>query len=202
MRGMSDNNHIVFGGETISGMELYDTNRGENFYSFYVESMRSSGAIDTVCVIVSERLRAQASRGDYVVVTGEIRTWRDADRHLKVYIFAQCIETVNVLYLENQSMLRGRIVTQPVYRLSPSGREICDFLLAVRRKYNRSDYIPCIAWGRNARYISECPVGYQLTTFGRMQSREYLKALDNGVSETRTAYEMSVGILEELEETG
>ena len=179
---------------------------GENFLDFEVEVERLSKTVDIIPVTVSERTEnADGIKiGDSVVMHGQYRSHNkninDKNR-LILHFFAKDIETAKEHEQLNEVKLVGYICKTPVYRKTPFEREICDVLLAVNRttSYHKSDYIPCIFWGRNARFVSNLPVGTKLEVSGRIQSRNYIKTQDDGHVEEKTAYEVScqnVAILE------
>ncbi len=181
---------------------------GEGFYNFNVEVERLSEVSDILPVTVSERLINPADfqkypEGTLVHITGQIRSYNsyvesDKKNKLVLTIFVRDIEilTESIDLSPNEIFLDGYICKTPVYRTTPFGREIADMLIAVNRSYNKSDYIPCIAWGRNARFAGSLPVGTNLRVFGRMQSRSYQKKYDNGEVVDKIAYEISVSKLE------
>ncbi|MBE6036953.1 MAG: single-stranded DNA-binding protein [Clostridiales bacterium] len=177
---------------------------GENFYRLLLGVARKSGFIDRIPVIVSERIlwNREPEEGDVIDIEGQIRTYNEpaGERsRLNIVVFARELSACPAGTEpddRNQITLEGFICKPPVDRLSPLGRELCDIMLAVNRAYNKSDYIPCIAWGRNARYSGGLPVGTKLRIQGRIQSREYRKKLEDGTAETRIAYEVSVLHLE------
>ena len=166
---------------------------------------RRSGYIDEINIMVSERLIFEnpPREGDFVEIKGQVRTYNeiiDDKNKLNVVVFAKEIYlSENFGYNENYIYLEGFLCKAPLKRTSPLGREICDLMLAVNRMYNKSDYIPCIAWGRNAGYAEKLGVGTKLVIEGRMQSREYKKKLEDGTAEMRKAFEVSVVKLEEAE---
>ena len=200
---LSNNQAIIIGtieDEFVFNHEIY----AEKFYTFTVKVPRLSGASDNVRVMVSERLIMDGEYciGDMIEVTGQFRSYNSyesGDNRLVLTVFAKDIchfdeeESKN----PNTLFLNGFICKEPVYRTTPFGREITDILLAVNRSYNKSDYIPCIAWGRNAGYAEKLGVGTKLALEGRIQSREYKKKLDDGTAEMRKAFEVSVVKLEE-----
>lgn len=169
---------------------------GENFYEFRVDIERLSGIKDTIPVTISERTLANSSVevGKFVKVCGEYRSYNKLTGEkskLVLHLFAKEIEIGGEGYL-NEVRLTGFICKTPIYRKTPFDREICDVLLAVNRtNYHKSDYIPCILWGRNARFISQQNIGCKVEIVGRIQSRQYNKVLENGEVETKTAYEVS-----------
>ena len=163
---------------------------GEGFYMVDVSVERLSDSIDIIPLMVSERLLDVNGdyKGMYIVVNGQFRSY---NRHE---------ERKNKLVLSNQIFLDGYICKEPIYRKTPLGREIADLLLAVNRPYGKSDYIPCICWGRNARFASNFEVGARCAVWGRIQSREYMKKISEEQLEKRVAYEVSVSKLELMED--
>ncbi len=191
-------------GVVISDLIYSHKTYGEIFYTFELGIERRSGFIDEINIMVSERLIFDnpPKKGDFVEIKGQIRTYNEIveDKNkLNVLVFAKEIyQSENFGYNENYIYLEGFLCKEPLKRTSPLGREICDMMLAVNRMYNKSDYIPCIAWGRNAAYAEKLGVGTKLALTGRLQSREYKKKLSEGVSETRKAFEVSIVKLEEV----
>ena len=179
---------------------------GESFYTFIIGVERNSGYEDKLNVMISERLLNvyKLSVGDTALVSGQIRTYNeqvDGKNKLNIVVFARDIELVGFDEGHfNQVYLEGFICKTPIGRVSPLGRRICDIMLAVNRMYNKSDYIPCIAWGRNAIFAEGLEVGNKISLTGRMQSREYRKRLDDGNVEQRVAFEVSILQLENCEE--
>ncbi len=169
---------------------------------------RLSDSIDIIPLMVSERLLDVNGdyKGMYIMVNGQFRSYnRHEERKNKLVlsVFAREIEFVDEIgesTKSNQIYLDGYICKEPVYRKTPLGREIADLLLAVNRPYGKSDYIPCICWGRNARFASNFEVGARCAVWGRIQSREYMKKLSDEQLEKRVAYEVSVSKLELMEE--
>lgn len=174
--------------------EFSHENHGRKFYRFLLEVPRLSGAADLLPVVVSETvLNTEVTEGDFLTVTGQIRTFNsrmDTGRKLIISVFADSMETCWG-DAENEVTLTGVICKTPTLRRTPLGRDICDVMLAVPRRYRRTDYIPCILWGRTAQETAVLPVGTKVELHGRLQSRNYLKVLDEGTEE-RTAYEVSV----------
>jgi primosomal replication protein N len=175
---------------------------GEAFYTFYLECGRLSEKADILPVTISERLlmRHPLSEGCEVCVKGQLRSYNklvDGKVRLYLTIFAREIEEKTLQV--NEIELTGFVCKPPVYRITPFGREITDMLVAVNRAYNKSDYIPCIVWGRNARYAADFTVGDKISVFGRVQSREYEKVLETGEKVSRIAYEVSVSRLQKEE---
>ena len=190
-------------GVVLSELRFSHKTYGEIFYTFVLGIERRSGYIDEINIMVSERLIFDnpPREGDFVEIKGQIRTYNeivDEKNKLNVVVFAkEMYQSENFGYNENYIYLEGFLCKEPLKRTSPLGREICDMMLAVNRMYNKSDYIPCIAWGRNAGYAEKLGVGTKLALEGRIQSREYKKKLDDGTAEMRKAFEVSVVKLEE-----
>ena len=202
------NNKVTITGEVVSEFEFSNQMYGENFYTFKVSITRTSGTADVIPVTVSERLIdvKQSLVGEHVCVVGEFRSYNKkiGDRtKLILYVFANECEVINAVVTGescNHIELEGHLCKEVKYRETPSGREIADLLLAVNRMHGKSDYIPCIVWGRNAKFAKDLSVGTKIKVAGRIQSREYVKKLEGGNSETRVAYEVSVSKFEILEE--
>ena len=203
---VTNNKAIIIGtieDEFVFNHEIY----GEKFYTFTLRIPRLSGTYDNIRVMISERLIINGifSIGDKVEITGQFRSYNcnepDGNR-LILTVFARDIVSVpdSDGKNPNQLYLNGYICKAPVYRTTPFGREITDLLLAVNRSYNKSDYIPIIAWGRNARFAKELQVGDNVKVRGRIQSREYQKKLNNDETITKTAYEVSVNRMELVDE--
>ena len=203
-----ENNKVSVIGEIISGFTFSHEVFGEGFYVVEVAVNRLSEQADIIPLMISERLiRVQEDyRGCTVEAIGQFRSYnRHEERKNKLVlsVFAREIEFVDEIgesTKSNQIYLDGYICKEPVYRKTPLGREIADLLLAVNRPYGKSDYIPCICWGRNARFASNFEVGARCAVWGRIQSREYMKKLPDEQLEKRVAYEVSVSKLELMEE--
>lgn len=197
-----ENNHVTICGEIAGELVFSHEVYGEKFYLTDVLVRRLSGACDAIPVTVSERLVdvTQNYIGQYVCISGQFRSYnrRGADKtRLSLSVFAQELEFVEKLMDDvNQIFLDGYICKEPTYRKTPLGREITDLLIAANRSYGKSDYIPCVAWGRNAKYASGLEVGSHIRICGRIQSRQYVKKLDDSRAEDRTAYEVSISKLE------
>lgn len=184
---------------------------GEGFYLFYIEVLRKSGSTDTLPVIVSERLisinRLDVDRT--VVIDGQIRSYNkhtdnEEHSHLILSVFAREIDVLEDVEINpdvnNAVEIVGHLCKPPIYRCTPKGREIADILVAVNRPYGKSDYIPCIVWGRNAKFAGRLETGEHIQIQGRFQSREYAKKISDNEVETRTAYEVSVSKIDYAEE--
>jgi primosomal replication protein N len=199
---MNESTNSVSVAGRLEGLSMSHKIFGEAFYTFYLECGRLSEKADILPVTISERLLLTHPlfEGSEVCVKGQLRSYNklvDGKVRLYLTIFARDIEEKTRQL--NEIELTGFVCKPPVYRVTPFGREITDMLVAVNRAYNKSDYIPCIVWGRNARYAAEFGVGDKITVFGRVQSREYEKVLENGEKLIRTAYEVSVSRLQKEE---
>jgi len=203
----SENNYLVLVGEITSEKKFSHEIYGESFYVFNVEVPRLSNATDTIPITISERLitNFDLNLGKKVIIEGQFRsynTYENERSRLVLTVFAKEIREYNEELEEgqektsNEVVLSGYICKKPIYRQTPFGREISDILLAVNRAYNKSDYIPCIAWGRNARFCQDMLTGTEVKVIGRVQSRQYEKKYEDGTSEIKTAYEVSIGSLE------
>lgn len=199
-----ENNQVSIMGKIISGFTFSHEVFGEGFYMMDVSVQRLSDSSDVVPVMVSERLIdvTQDYQGEYIQIFGQFRSYNrheEKKNRLVLSVFAREISFVDGegdKVKSNQIFLDGYICKTPIYRRTPLGREISDMLLAVNRPYGKSDYIPCICWGRNARFTSGFEVGGHVQIWGRIQSREYVKKLDDDTTEKRVAYEVSVSKLE------
>ena len=200
---MFENNQVSIVGEITSGFTFSHEVYGEGFYMVEVAVSRLSNFADYIPLMVSERLVdvSQTYIGQKVYVTGQFRSYNkheESRNRLVLSVFVREIEFVeDAEELEediksNQIYLDGYICKEPIYRKTPLGREIADLLVAVNRSYGKSDYIPCICWGRNARFASGFTVGGHVQVWGRIQSREYVKKLNEEEVEKRIAYEVSV----------
>ena len=203
-----ENNQVTIMGEIVSPFTFSHEVFGEGFYMVDVSVKRLSNSEDTIPVMISERLIdvTEDYTGEFIMVSGQFRSYNKHDElknRLVLSVFAREVEFIEEELdgaKTNNIMLDGYICKLPVYRKTPLGREIADLLIAVNRPYGKSDYIPCICWGRNARFASAFEVGNHVQVFGRIQSREYVKKLSETATEKRTAYEVSVSKLECLEE--
>jgi primosomal replication protein N len=206
MENYSTNNQAEVIGEIADAFVLNHEIYGERFYTFSLKIPRLSGTHDNIKVMVSERLLTDEDYkiGDQVEVSGQFRSYNNYDNgenRLVLTVFAKDIHLFDSLERKNPNSLylNGFICKKPVYRTTPFGREITDLLLAVNRSYNKSDYIPIIAWGRNARYCKDFEVGDNVQVWGRIQSRNYQKRISEDDVITRTAYEVSINRLERVE---
>ena len=210
----ADNNHITLVGKITDEKKFSHEIYGEKFYTFDLSVPRLSGNADIIPVTISERLFKDEDLviDKKVKITGQFRSYNSYENErnrLILTVFAKDIEflpnqeeeiVASKDLISNEVVLTGYICKQPIYRQTPFGREIADILLAVNRAYNKSDYIPCITWGRNARYCSKMPVGTEVKVIGRVQSRAYEKKHDDGTVEQKVAYEVSISNLEVIDE--
>ncbi len=202
-----ENNRVSVIGEIVSEFTFSHEVFGEGFYTVDMAVNRLSDQMDVIPLMISERLIDVKAdyRGQTAMATGQFRSYNRHEgvkNRLVLSVFVREIEFMESFtdYTKtNQIFLDGYICKQPIYRKTPLGREIADLLVAVNRPYGKSDYIPCIAWGRNARYASNFDVGNRLRIWGRVQSREYTKKLSEEECEKRVAYEVSVSKLEDVE---
>ncbi len=201
-----ENNVVTIAGRVISDLEFSHEIFGEGFYTFTLKVPRLSENNDFLPVTISERLinNRKIEIGSLVEIEGQLRSYNNTNytkegNKLILTVFAREIkflENEKQVKNPNQIFLNGYICKKPVYRTTPFGREITDLLLAVNRPYNKSDYIPCIAWGRNARYSENLNVGDNIKIWGRVQSRGYQKKLDTGEVVEKIAYEVSISKME------
>ena len=209
----SDNNHLVLVGKVTSEKKFSHEIYGEKFYIFNMEVPRLSDTSDIIPITISERLiddeKMQIEKR--IIVKGQFRSYNSYENEknrLILTVFAKDIifedeieqkikedETIKE-NVSNEVVLAGYICKKPIYRQTPFGREIADILLAVNRAYNKSDYIPSIAWGRTARFCQNLPTGTEVRVIGRVQSRMYEKKYEDGTVEQRVAYEVSISSLE------
>lgn len=216
-----ENNYLTLVGKVTSEKRFSHEIYGERFYSFDLSIPRLSESEDIIPITVSERLinEEMMEIGTKLLVKGQFRSYNSYENEknrLILTVFAKDIKKVeedsNVYnedvnegsvnefakkdMITNEVLLIGYICKKPIYRQTPFGREIADLLLAVNRAYNKSDYIPSIAWGRTARFCQNLEVGTEVKIVGRIQSRDYEKKLENGEVVKKVAYEVSIGSLE------
>ena len=200
-----ENNQVSLIGKIVSGFTFSHEMFGEGFYLVNLEVNRLSGHVDVIPLMISERLVdvTENYQGCTVEAIGQFRSCNRHEGSRKRLVLSVFVQEIHFMekftdYTKtNQIFLEGYICKTPIYRKTPLGREIADILLAVNRPYGKSDYIPCIAWGRNARYASNFQVGTRVCIWGRVQSREYTKKISESECETRVAYEVSVQYLKE-----
>ena len=203
---MIENNKVSVIGEIVSGFTFSHEVFGEGFYVVDVAVSRLSEQADIIPLMISERLIhvQEDYRGCTVEAIGQFRSYNrheEKKNRLVLSVFVREMEFVDEIpegEKSNQIFLDGYICKEPIYRKTPLGREIADLLIAVNRSYGKSDYIPCICWGRNARFASGFEIGGHVQVYGRIQSREYVKKLSETEVEHRVAYEVSVSKIEYL----
>ena len=212
-----ENNYLTLVGKVTGEKKFSHEIYGEKFYVFNLEIARLSGNADIIPITVSERIITDEMlmQGKQLLVKGQFRSYNSYDNEknrLILTVFAKDVVEVEENNEEeeneiakkdtvtNEVVLVGYICKKPIYRQTPFGREIADVLLAVNRAYNKSDYIPTIAWGRNARFCQNLEVGTKVKLVGRVQSRMYEKKHEDGTVENRVAYEVSIGSLEIVDE--
>ena len=205
-----DTNQVSVTGEVMNEFEFSHDIFGEGFYVINVYIPRLSKSHDIIPVMVSDRIIdvKEDLTGKYIEVTGQFRSYNRHENNKNRLILSVFAREVRIIegdedtagLKSNHIYLDGYVCKEPVYRKTPLGREISDLLVAVNRPYGKSDYIPCICWGRNARYASTFEVGGHIHIYGRIQSREYQKKTGEDEYETRIAYEVSVSKLEYMEE--
>lgn len=202
-----ENNHVNLTGtvcdEPLFSHEIYS----EKYYMIKLSVDRLSDNKDVIPLTISERFFGEyyPQLGDTIAVSGQYRSYNNytgVGNKLILTVFVKEIEKIDNEkgeYLElnpNRIYLDGYICKPPSYRTTPFCREISDILLAVNRSYNKSDYIPCIAWGRNAKFAQNLSVGTNLRIWGRIQSREYQKHISDSETVLKTAYEVSISKME------
>ena len=193
------NNRVYICGEIMSGAKFSHEVFGEGFYEFYVKVFRLSGQADILPVTISERIMTEDMKpGKMLCALGQFRSYNKLEggrSRLMLTVFVREVLQTPPSSNPNSVVLSGYICKPPVYRTTPFNREIADLLIAVNRSYNKSDYIPAIAWGRNARFVAGMSVGDKVVLSGRIQSREYQKKQPDESFVTMTAYEVSVSKL-------
>lgn len=190
------NNRVYLCGRMASELVFSHEILGEKFYDATIAVERLSGQEDIIPFTISDRLvtNEMLESGNLIGLIGQFRSYNkicDGHSRLVLRVFVREIAEIDE-QCPNVIELDGFVCKEPVYRTTPFKREIADLLLAVNRAYNKSDYIPAIAWGRNARYASSFEVGDRIQLVGRIQSRIYQKQLDDGSIEERVAYEVSI----------
>ncbi len=192
------NNRVYLRGEVITEKRFSHEVCGEGFYEMNIMVKRLSGQCDILPITVSERLMEERNLevGASISVLGQFRSYNkliDGKSKLMLTVFVREFVSEDFCKNPNTIVISGFVCKTPIYRTTPFNREISDVLIAVNRAYNKSDYIPCIVWGRNARFVKNLQVGDSIALVGRIQSREYQKKTDDDQIKTMTAYEVSVG---------
>jgi len=204
----NDTNKVILEGRIKKDLEYSHSIYGEGFYNTYLEIPRLSENKDILPITISERLIEGLNIGkdDYVFIEGQLRSYNKTVNGNNRLILITFVKEIRILDLDcelknpNQIFLDGFICKKPIYRSTPFGREITDLLIAVNRPYNKSDYIPCIAWGRNARFAEKLNIGQRMKLWGRIQSREYQKKTPQGEILNKIAYEVSISKMEIYED--
>lgn len=204
---MKMTNQAIVAGEVISDFQFSHEIFGEGFYRLRIKVKRLSDAFDEIPLLISDRLVDvnQSYIGKKLEAKGQFRSYNKHENernHLILSLFVRELEWIDSYenHKPNYIMLDGYICKEPIYRMTPLGREICDILLVVNRAYGKSDYIPCICWGRNARFAGNLEIGSHIQVLGRIQSRKYQKKMGENEVICRIAYEISVNKLEIKEE--
>lgn len=201
MHKENDGNKAIIAGRVAQTLTIDHVLFGERFYSTQICVPRLSGTVDILPVTIPERICSKLPEaGDTIRVEGQIRSYNkhtEEKNRLIITLFCHSLEFVDETVSENRIDINGYICKEAIFRTTPFLREICDIIVAVNRSYNKSDYLPCIAWGRNAVFAKNLQIGTQVKISGRFQSREYVKRLDEQTEEVRTAYEISCSTLEE-----
>lgn len=201
-----ENNKVYLQGTVVSEPQYSHEVLNEGFYTLNISTPRLSGQSDIIPITISERLLAnhQIKLNDVIAVRGQFRSYNKIEENkskLVLTVFVRELCEVDETSNPNIIEIYGYICKSPIYRTTPFNREITDVLMAVNRSYNKSDYIPCITWGRNARFVGELPVGTKLEMIGRIQSREYLKKQEGDAEPiTKMAYEISVSKVTQCEQ--
>lgn len=203
-----ENNEVLLIGKVVSDTKFSHKVYGEGFYTFDLEVPRLSDSYDILPVTISERILPSLGNimGKVLEVVGQFRSYNQYEEGknrliLTVFILeAKEVPEQELSKNKNYIYLNGYVCKDPVYRTTPFGREITDILLAVNRSYHKSDYIPCITWGRNARFAESLSIGDHIKVWGRIQSRVYQKKMETGETTTKIAYEISIGKMEIAEE--
>lgn len=196
-----NNNQVNISGKVASPFSFSHESYGEDFFIFHVAVSRKSGIVDIIPIIVSNHLIdvTKDYTEEYIQINGQFRSHNQHDGDSIKLILSVFAESVEFSSPEDEDLnvvcMDGYICKKPSYRETPLGREISDILIAVNRHCGKSDYIPCVSWGRNAKYASRLNVGSRIQIMGRIQSREYVKVLD-GKEITRIAYEVSIVSME------
>lgn len=207
MEYQKEENRVHLMGNVLTEPVFNHKTYGEAFYLLLLGVLRKSGCEDRIRLLVSERILGGRSPrpGEFLDLYGQIRTYNreeNGKNHLEINVFVREMEYCSDTLCMNEIFLEGFLCKAPIKRTSPLGREICDLMLAVNRQYNKSDYIPAIAWGRNAVYAASLEIGDKVCAEGRLQSRQYRKYNEEGEAELRTAYEVSIARLKQIENTG
>ena len=190
------NNKVYICGEVISEPVFSHEVYGEGFYELQISVPRLSEHRDIIPITISERLLSEKELiiGNTIAVKGQFRSYNKIFENKSKLMLTVFVRELVEPSDSNPNVIElvGYVCKPPIFRVTPFNREICDLLLAVNRAYNKSDYLPCIAWGRNARYLNNINVGEKIVVTRRIQSREYQKRQENGADVTKVAYEISI----------
>jgi len=193
------NNKVYLQGVVTSEPVYSHAVKDEEFFTFNLSVKRLSGQCDILPIIVPKRMLHAVQVENNLALRGQFRSFNKVEqdrRKLVLSVFVKEICEFDENANPNVIELNGFVCKPAIYRTTPFSREICDVLLAVNRNFNKSDYIPCIAWGNNAHVVSELSVPSKLKIIGRIQSREYVKVEENNANPiTKTAYEVSISKL-------
>ena len=197
------NNQVTLKGKCETEPKFSHSVMGEGFYEFILSIPRLSNETDYLPITISERILDKlGDKKEEIGIIGQLRSYNkleDDKSKLILTVFVREIVPADEIQFSNSINLTGYVCKEPIYRTTPFGREITDVLVAVNRAYNKSDYLPCIAWGRNARFVGDLDVGKKIELFGRIQSRKYTKKINDDVI-TKTAYEVSISSISKLED--
>lgn len=186
------NNIARLAGKISGKYEKYHSIFNEDFFKVDIEVKRNSGEVDTLPVVISEKLLdSEIREAAYVSFEGQIRTFNKADGSVETYLFARDAKVSDENTFVNEVRIKGHLCKKGVYRETFSGRKVIDFILAVNRQYGKSDYLPVLAWGKDAKYVSGKDISTEFETVGRFQSRTYYKREEDGTKTPRLAYEIS-----------
>ena len=198
------NNQVTLKGKCLTKPQYSHSVMGEGFYEFILAVPRLSDEVDYLPVTISERIiDKMGDLSNEIGIIGQLRSYNkieDEKSKLILTIFAREIISADEICVSNQINITGYVCKEPIYRTTPFGREITDVLIAVNRAYNKSDYLPCIAWGRNARFVGDLEIGEKIELSGRIQSRKYCKKVSDSEVITKTAYEVSISTVMALKE--
>ncbi len=194
-------NTLILAGKVVSSPTFSHKTHEFTFMRFTIGVMRLSGVCDNICVLINKKAidELNLACGDFVEIQGELRSYNNKSGVGNKLVITAFARVIKIIAPENRNELHlcGTICKDPVYRRTPLGREICDLMVAINRRYGRADYLPCIAWGKNAQRVAEFNVGDDIEIHGRIQSREYIKTIEDE-SCVRTTYEVSVSQVELL----
>lgn len=199
-----DTNVVNLRGELEEKLEFSHEIFGEKFFNAKIKINRLSNSFDVLPMTISERLLEEIDykNNKMVNVVGQLRSYNKNINNKNRLVLTVFVREIKPSEEENKDpnsiYLDGYICKDPIYRKTPLGREITDLLVAINRPYNKSDYIPSIVWGRNAKFAKSLKIGDRIQMWGRVQSREYEKKLENGDSIKKVAYEVSISKIKKM----